>query len=43
MPERIVEENIKTLFEQDMVRYLIAVDNRRAFPDIKDGSGEFLL
>ena len=37
MPERIIENNIKNLFESDMVRYLIAVDNRRAFPDIKDG------
>ncbi len=37
MSERIVEKNIRKLFESDMVRYLIAVDNRRALPDIMDG------
>lgn len=37
MPEKIVEHSSKQMYIEDMVKYSIIVDRRRAFPEIKDG------
>lgn len=37
MPEKIIEKSSKSSYIEDMVKYLIIVDRRRAFPEIKDG------
>ena len=37
MGERIVERSSKDMYIEDMVKYSIIVDRRRAFPEIRDG------
>jgi len=37
MSEKIIEKSSKSSYIEDMVKYLIIVDRRRAFPEVKDG------
>ena len=37
MGEKIVERSSKDMYVEDMVKYSIIVDRRRAFPEIRDG------
>ena len=37
MAEKIIEKSSLSSYIEDMVKYLIVVDRRRAFPEIKDG------
>ena len=37
MAEKIIERSSKNMYIEDMVKYSIIVDRRRAFPEIKDG------
>lgn len=37
MAETILEHNSADLYEKDMIKYLIIVNRRRAFPEIRDG------
>ena len=37
MAEKIIEHSSKQMYIEDMVKYSIMVDRRRAFPEIKDG------
>ena len=37
MAEKIIEHSSKQMYIEDMVKYSIIVDRRRAFPEIKDG------